>query len=419
MDIMTDVDIHFEDKKESRFFFLFLCIMYALVYMTKNCFSSAMASIVHEGVLTKSQTGLITAAFYFVYTPLQVAGGVFADRYNPERMIKIGLIGSAISNIVIFFCQNYYVMLISWVFSAIIQFPLWPSVFKIISSQLCRSDRPYMIFYISLTNSLGLVFGYIVAAFIPKWQYNFAFSAFVLLFLAVGLHLLCKHFNAYIKPDCKEEKNKSNISVETENISTIKLFMKSGFFIVVFVTIIRCIVEQGIKTLSPTMIMETYSNISPTVGNLLNVFVIISGIIGTVLVKMVLYPKYIKNEINGILIMLLLALPFSVIIDFIGKNSVMVSIASLCGMSITLTSTNLLTSYYNMHFIKWGKNGTAAGIINSAASLGVMLQSYGLVYVAELWGWMAVVKIWIIMIVVSVICIAVAAPMAKRFKKML
>ena len=81
-------------------------------------------------------------------------GGMFADRYNPERMIKIGLLGSAVANLVIFINQNFYVMLIAWMFNAAIQFALWPSVFKIMASQLPRSEKPKNIFLLS-TSLLG------------------------------------------------------------------------------------------------------------------------------------------------------------------------------------------------------------------------------------------------------------------------
>ena len=97
---MSGVNMHLENKSVSKKFFWMLWIMYAVVYMTKSCYSGAMASIVHEGVLTKSQTGLITASFYFVYAPLQILGGIFADKYNPEKMIKIGLVGSGVANLI-------------------------------------------------------------------------------------------------------------------------------------------------------------------------------------------------------------------------------------------------------------------------------------------------------------------------------
>ena len=129
MKLLSDTNIHLENKKESRYFFIFIWIMYAMVYMTKNCFSSAMASIVAEGVFTKTQVGLITSLFYLVYAPFQIVGGFVADKKSPEKLIQIGLIGGAISNLIIFFNQNYYVILITWVFNGIVQFALWLSVF--------------------------------------------------------------------------------------------------------------------------------------------------------------------------------------------------------------------------------------------------------------------------------------------------
>ena len=102
MKIMSDINVHLENKRESRHFFVFLWLMYALVYMTKNCFSGALSAIVAEGSLTLAQTTFISAAFYIVYTPLQILGGIFADRYSPEKMITVGLIGGAACNTVIF-----------------------------------------------------------------------------------------------------------------------------------------------------------------------------------------------------------------------------------------------------------------------------------------------------------------------------
>lgn len=178
--VERDTHIHFESKPASRHFFIFLFALYTIVCMTKNCFNAALADIVNEGILTKSQTGSIIAAFYIVYAPLQVVGGVAADRFSPHLLIKIGLIGSALANAVIFFNQNYYIMLVTWVLNAIIQFALWASVFKIMTSELCRSDRKQMIFYMSLSSTVGLLGNYLLAAFLSSWEYNFAISSALL-----------------------------------------------------------------------------------------------------------------------------------------------------------------------------------------------------------------------------------------------
>ena len=415
MVIMEKVNIHLENRKRSRIFFVFIWMMYSAVYMTKNCFSAAMAQIVAEGMLTKSQTGLLSALFYLVYAPLQIPGGVLADKYSPERLIKIGLIGSATANLVIFLNHNYYVMLFAWIFNAVIQAPLWPAVFKIVSSQLVRSDRKQMIFLTSFTNSFGLAIGYIVAAFITSWEYNFLVSVVVLLTSAIVLHILCKNLDSYMKPDKKEEVK--NDKIRENDISAVKIFAISGFFLLLPGLLLRTMIENSIKTFSPTMLMETYSNISPSAGNLLNVVIILSGILGTLIVKFLLYPRFIKNEPFGICLMLFLALPFAVILKMLGNIPISHAVISLCGMMVVLTATSVLLSYFTLYFVPYRKNGIAAGISNSAASFGIVIQSYGFVRIAEKYSWNTVTTLWVIMLIVAVVFTAFAIPLSINFKK--
>lgn len=54
---------YLKDKRLSAVLFIFIFLLYAVVYMTKNMFTSAMAIIVEEGFMTKSQTSLINAIF--------------------------------------------------------------------------------------------------------------------------------------------------------------------------------------------------------------------------------------------------------------------------------------------------------------------------------------------------------------------
>ena len=184
--------VHFEDKKVSMRFFWLIWIIYTVTYMTKNCFSAAMASIVFEGVMTKSQTGLITAVFYLVYAPLQILGGIAADRYDPEKLVKIGLIGSSIANLIIYFNQNYYLVLTVWTLNAVVQFGVWPSIFKIMTAQLEPSERRSARFYMSFTGSIGLMLAYLIAAVVPNWQSNFVVSSSLLFVMAVVLHFATK-----------------------------------------------------------------------------------------------------------------------------------------------------------------------------------------------------------------------------------
>ncbi len=391
--------------------------MYALVYMTKNCFSSAMASIIAEGVFTKTQVGLITSLFYLVYAPFQIVGGFVADKHSPEMMIKIGLIGGGISNLIIFFNQNYYVILVSWIFNGIIQFALWPSVFKIISSQLVRSDRGNNVFLISLSSSGGLIVAFLIAAIIPKWQYTFAVSSATLFILAFTLHIFCKHLDPYMKKDYQQPSPVKASGLKHSNISNVKLFIYSGFFTMLPTVLMREMVNQGAKTMSPTMLMESYANVSDSIGNFLNIFIILAGILGTLLIKFVLYGRVIKNEVSGLCMLLLFALPFAVTLIFVGDIPVWLAVVCFCCISTAVTGSSLLQSYYNVLFTRYGKNGTVAGISNAAASMGIVIQSYGFMAVSENFGWSACSFVIAALLGISALFVALAVVPAGRFKK--
>ncbi len=410
-----NVHIHLEDLQLSRRFFLLLWVLYAVVYMTKNCFSAAMTSIVAEGILTKTQTGFITACFYLAYTPLQIFGGIFADKYNPERLIKIGLVGGAVSNAVIFFNQNYYVMLIAWTFNAIAQFALWPAIFKIMSSQLCRSDCRSMIYYMSFSSSVGLLMAYLMAAVITDWRYNFAVSAVLLAVFALALHLEYKRVEPKMLPD-RPQGTVAREKTPEKQMSSLKLFTLSGVFVVGFVMFLKTTIEQGLKTLSPTMFMETYAGVSPSFGNILGTVIIFLGIAGIVLGRFI-YPRFIRDALGAWVALMALAVPFSLVLTAVGKVSVTVMVLSTALVSVLLTASNLLNQHYCLEFIKYGKNGTVAGINNALAALGIVVYSYCFPWLADRYDWSVVMAVCCGMVVLACLLMLLAWWMWKNFHK--
>ncbi len=414
INVEKDIGIHLENKEVSRKFFLFIFIAYTLVCMTKNCYNGAMASIVSEGVLTKSQTGLITAAFYLVYAPMQVAGGIVADKFSPQRMIKIGLIGAALANIVISINQNYYVMLAAWTFNGFIQFGIWPSVFKIVSSQLVRSDRTQMVFYLSFCSTGGLVLAYLLAAVLPSWEYNFVVSAIVLLLLAVILHISNKKINPYMKWDKKEELQEKKEEALVKHPSTMNIFVKSGFFFVCLSVLLSITVSQSKSTLSSVMFVENYQNVSPSLGNILTIVFVLSGMIGTVIARKVC--NNVKNELFAIVITYLIQIPLLVICVFIGKIPVFAMVIILAVIAALESIAGLFRSYYNVYFVKYGKSGTAAGILNASMSVSYMLAAYAMPRTVEIFGWGTYLKLLPVLIGISALSILVVCKTFKRFK---
>lgn len=414
INLERDVNVHFEDKKKSRIFFVFLWILYAVVYMTKNSFNGALASIVEEGILTKSQTGLITAMFYLAYTPLQIVGGFVSDKFSPERLIKIGLVGAAISNTIIFFNQNYYVMLFSWMFNGMVQFGIWPSIFKIISSQLVRSDRAKMVFYITFCAPIGLILTYFTAAIMPHWKYNFALSSICMVVFAVLMHIFEIKMNPFLKWDKMEQEDK-NTECEHIQVPTMKLFAKSGFFFMMIGLCIATIAIQSRASTATVMFLENYENVSASVSNLLNIFMLVSGIVGTLVAGKIV--KKMKNEIAGMAIVFLCMLPFFALCFFAGKVPVPMLIVFHCAIACLESVTNLVRNYYNLNFVKYGKSGLAAGVLNAGLSFSFMMAAWVMMRVVDNYGWLVMVAAWCALVVAGIIITAIGIPMLKKFKK--
>lgn len=416
MKLLRDVNVHLENKRVSRIFFLFLWFLYALVCMTKNGFSGALSAIRAEGTFTITQTTFISAAFYIVYTPLQFLGGILADKMSPTRLILIGLVGSALPNVVIFFNQNYYVMLFSWVFSAAVQFALWPALFKLYSSQLVRSDRGMMVLFMSFAGSGGLAFSYLFAAIVPHWRYNFAISAIVLLLLAVGLLLFTRKIDPLLLPD-EVPTSKVDDKEPPKGWRMILLFLSSGFVLCLASAFLRYAVENSTKTLSATMLADSYASVPPGLGNLLTILIVILGLVGTLLVRFLLYPRLFKNEFTCTLVLLLLSLPFVILLRFVGTISLPLCLMALCMLSFLVTGTSYLASCFAARFVAYRLNGTAAGVLNAAYSLALVFQYTLFGNIADKIGWNSVTTLWILLIALATVLIALAIRPSIRFKR--
>ena len=203
---------------------------------------------------------------------------------------------------------------------------------------------------------------------------------------------------------------------KTSDISTWKLFWSSGFVLMIIIAGLRMIISNSVQTLSATILMESYEYISPSIGNILNTLIIVSGIAGVMLVNWLFYPRLIRNEVMATLVLILLAIvPIGALL-FLGRLNVAIVVISMCVAAIILTGAGLIMSHFSALFVKYGKNGLASGIYNSSAAIAIMIQNYGILSLAEHQGWKTVIWSWVIMLVVCVILAIIAYPLRKRFR---
>lgn len=401
--------------KKSLYLFLLVFVVYALIYMTKNCYSAAMASIVDQGIMTKSQTGLIAAMFYLIYAPFQIVGGIAADRYSPSKMILVGMLGAGICNLLVFFfSQSYIAMMIIWSLNAIIQFGIWPSIFKIITTELKEEQRSFAVQYIGLSSTFGLILSYACAAVIRNWEFNFLISAIILFFCVVGFFV----FYRRLERDMVEEETIARLpkgEEKKEGGSVWWTVIKCGVPLMMIAYAIQGLLSIGLKSLVPVMLMESYEAVSPSLANVLNIFLILIGVIGLFLVKLPIFKKMTHPVVISVLF--LATIPMLFLMTFIGRIHILFVIFALVVIMLIVTTMGVFYSYVSKDFAKLGCSGTLSGLFNCMSALGMVLANYVFTKIAEKFDWPFTTQCFLIVAVIGLALMMISIPMWKKMHK--
>ncbi len=415
---------YLKNTKASILLFAALLSTFTFISMTKQCFSSAMAFIVEEGIMTKSETGTIVAVFYLVYGVLQLVGGILTDKWNPERFITFGFLGAGLCNLAIYINQiyglvenNFAFVLVVWVLNACSQFAVWPAVFKMISGMLKKEHRSLALFLISFANSIGTVINYAVAALIPHWTLNFLISAVGLIVFAFLWEIVVHGIRPYIK---EEEIEAPQTPVHThyheqqKDVHIVPLLAASGMLLFLVVLLTRSIFDNGLKTLVATMINENYDNVTPAVATALTIIILIMGALGPTLAHQI-YPHFVKNEITATILLFAIGTPFCVLLLLTSIVHYWWIVVFLSFFVLLMNAASLFTNYIAARFNKWGKSATLAGAFNMMTSLGIVVSNFVFTRIVEGFGWTATIWVWIVLLAIANILLWIISPLWKKF----
>ena len=381
-----------------------LCfVMYSVVYMTKNMFTYAMASIVENNIMTKTETGAISAAFWLFYAIFQVVGGFAADRISPSFLICLGIGGGAVANIVIYLNHSYAVILVTWVLNAIVQFGLWPATYKILTTRIAPKYRGSAIFWISLSGIVGMALSMTVASVVSFWKDNFLLSAIFLAVLLVGwiavYHPLLRRADTFEEPMGAEEPLPKVI----KPMSVREMLFGSGLWIIVIIGFFRGAVDSGVKMMTPTMLMESYDNLPAAIATRLSVVLAVFAAVGLFLSRYV-QKKFSTNEMKSAPLLMAASIPAMLICCFVGDLHYKGVLAGLSVSTVLVGAASFFTnSTIGNRFAAYGKSGTVSGIVNGAFAFANMVASFVFPAMSETLPWSVIVIIWFVMTLATVV----------------
>lgn len=388
-----------DDVKKSRLVVIALWIIYACAYFGRTCYSAAIASIVSDGIYTKSEIGLVGTAFFICYGAGQILSGIAGDRVNPFAMVLLGAIGSCACCFSMAFVNSLALMAVIWGINGIFQSMLWAPLLRIFSETVNAKLREKAILNIALSLPVGTVCAYLCSTLIIKYSnWNNVFicgGTVILLAFLLGLIsiLICEKSMTRIS----EKRKKADKNTPS---GFLPIVISSGLLIIIIPSFLHGMMRDGITNWVPTMITEEYG-VLPSFSVFLTVVLPVFNAFGAYIV-MPLYKKFNCNEMKTAGICAAFAIIPMLCLLFVGRIPVIISIILLALTTMLMYSLNyLIISRVPVRFAESGHTSSVTGLLNSFAYIGCAVSSYGFGAVSQKAGWSAVIVIWIISVLLT------------------
>lgn len=409
------------DSRVSAFLVCVCFIAYTLIGFSRSAYTSAIAGIIEDGIFSKTAAGAINSSFYVTYSLAQILGSFYVDRISPFKIIGLGLIGTIIANVFMGFFPSFTVIIIARSLTGIVQFGIWPALLKLLTEYISPEHKRRALYIMPLGISTGTVLSLFIASIVLKlgsWQDLFTVTYVFLTVITVIFYITvnyCEKRAVIVAPKEKPivSKNEGKNGKKSD-ISNWKVIVSSGAIFVFIIAFLRSMVDQGIGSWMPTIIMECY-NLSSSFSSVLSAIVSCSNFAG-ILWVILLYPRVFKNEVFSVGMFMLMCLPLLIAAMFIGKIPLVIMVILIIFINMFKQAMHqFLTVEIPKGYTKYNKAGMIAGQINVGACMGSMIAGAIYGYTADQFGWNAAIGLWALFVLMSVVAAFIAAPIWRRF----
>ncbi|WP_299549813.1 MFS transporter [Seonamhaeicola sp.] len=181
--------ITIEEKDQKRLYkklkwqvFISATLGYGLYYVCRLSLNVVKKPIVDAGILTETELGLVGSALFFTYAIGKLTNGFLADHSNIRRFMSIGLLISALANMIMGFTGTFVFFAICWGINGWVQSMGAPSSVVSLSRWYKDKERGSFYGFWSTSHNIGEALTYILTAVVVSyagWQWGFRAAAIV------------------------------------------------------------------------------------------------------------------------------------------------------------------------------------------------------------------------------------------------
>ena len=393
------------NKGEIKLLVIMCCIVYFTSYLTRLNYNASISEIIASNTLTRETAGMVSTGGFITYGIGQLLCGYLGDKISPIKLIALGLILTAISNMVIPFLTVSGLFILVWCANGFFQSMLWPPLVRIMAESLPADNYNKAIVQISFSSLLGTVVVYFLASAcitLYSWKILFLICSLVAIIVTFSwLHILkrLKLMDSIESNDIK----KKDIGSTTSLSPKLWIYYLLPIAIVVM---LQGIMRDGITLWMPNYLNEVFQ--IPIASSILTVIILPLFALVCVKLTSILFIK-LKDEIIGSLILFIICLFTSIMLFELYSSNAFIGILLMSLITGCMHGVNtLLISYLPARFSKIGKTSIASGGLNACSYIGSSISSFGIAYVSKLYGWHVTILSFIIISFLAILLCLIA-----------
>ena len=392
-------------KWQKKMFWL-MWITYASFYLCRVNISIAMPKIMEEYDLTKSEMGLILSSLFLLYAIGQFINGQLGDKLNSRKIITLGLLSSAILNIIFGFNTGILIiMVIIWGLNGYFQSMGWGPTVKAMANWFPVRIRGRISGLLGTSYIIGGAFSWFLAGTIIKyfnWRYVFWFPSIFCILIAIHWFILSRNAPEEVGLPSLEEQEKG---FENRNIrkdthigfrKTLKITLLNPYvWFAGFALFGLNIVRYGFMSWAPTFMFEEQGATISLAAYKAIAFPLAGGL-GAVFAGWMSDKVFKSRRAPVAFIMLILLAIFCYFFKTCPVDNWLLSLVILLFIGFfTFGPHILLVAALPADLGTRKAASSVTGFIDAMGYLGAGLTGVGTGYLVEKFGWNAGFYFWI------------------------
>lgn len=392
-------------KSQIIVMYILASLVYFMSYITRINYNTVLVEISTAESILRSLIALPLTASFITYGGGQIISGWMGDKFDPFNLISLGLVLSALMNILLPLFPKPYIMVVFWAVNGFAQALIYPPLMKITAHYLSEQSYAKACLFVTIGSHAATLLMYLVSPLIIKiasWKMVFFFS-----FVCAAVFLVIWQFySGSVKrkygQSCEESKTKVSASETVENISVKTLLVSSGLIIIMLAVVMQGFLRDGIATWMPAYLSDVFS-LSNEISILTTVILPVFSIFSSYVI-LIVRNKLCRNELKLAGITFSAAVAAIVLLLIFRKNMplsvLFLALTSACAHSVNF----LLICLVPKRFEKYGRFSLVTGLINSCTYVGAAISTYGFAAVSENYGWNVTLILWAVIALVGLTC---------------